>query len=100
MPRADFLHAGLPISLPIICHLLQGCRILSASVANVGLDEAGHHDVQRGTLGASFTDGANTRLQRSRPVLRIDRSQLQNGQPRVQEPDSLSADDSMQNGKQ
>lgn len=54
---------------------------------------------QRGTLGASFTE--DTRLQRSRPILKIDRSQLQNGQPRpAQEPDSLSSDDSMQNGKQ
>ena len=62
--------------------------------------EVCHHAVQRGTLGASFNEGANTRLQQSRPILRIDRSQIQNGQPRAQEPDSLSADDSMQNGKQ
>ena len=46
---------------------------------------------QRGTLGASFNEGAFARPQQSRVVLKVDRSQLQNGQARRSEPEDLTA---------
>ena len=57
--------------------------------------------MQRGTLGASFNEGAFARPQQSgRVVLKVDRSQLQNGQAKLAEPDGLTAaEDEPKNGK-
>ena len=55
---------------------------------------------QRGTLGASFNDGAFARPQQSRVVLKVDRSQLQNGQARRPEPEDLTeVQEEPKNGK-